>query len=347
MLPVEPWSSTEGDAFGPYVLDKLGYKQAMPIDRVLPYSYYLARQSPGGQVIEWGNLRGAAGFSTNLIDSQARAIAQNEALDKIREEMSQASDLVVAWLQRKDAIGQIESGLKTILRTVRAVKRRDPRIVRAVIGRNPDSEALIKTPGGLWLGYWFGIVPTVADIHHAASVFSTPFPTQSLSTTSGFDFQVGEPKPAYFETSYGKSVFMQVTGKVKLSCQISAINHNIALLDRLGFTSPLNVALELVPWSWAINYFINVQQLASNFEPDFPGIEVSMKSQTNFYEWMGAERFHAYGEYLFNNEISGIQFDRYAQWPQYEATSMFLEALSWKRISYLATAITMGLKGFK
>lgn len=347
MLPVEPWSSSEGDAFGPYVLDKFGYKQAMPIDRALPYSYYLARQSPGGQLTEWGNLRGESGFSRNLIEGQSLAIAQNEALDKIREEMGQASDLVVAWLQRKDAIGQIESGLKTILRTVQAVKRRDPKIVRAVIGRNPDGEALVKTPSGLWLGYWFGVVPTVADIHHAANVFSTPFPTQSLSATSGFDYRVGDREPLYFDTSYGYSRYMDVTAKVKLSCQISAINSDIALLDRLGFTSPLNVALELVPWSWAFNYFVNIQQLASNIEPRFPGIEVSMGCTTHFFEWMGARRFHAYGEYLINNEISGVQFDRYPVLPQYEVTSSLLETLSWKRVSYLATAISMGLKGLK
>lgn len=345
MDPVEPWSSSEGDPFGPYIIDKFGYKQALPIDRTLPYDYVLRRQVPGGQAIEWGNLRGSAGLDRRDIPSNQLRIAKNDALDKVREQTQQASDLVVAWLQRKDAIGQLEGGLRTILRTVRAVKRRDPRIVRAVTGRYPDRKSLVQTPSGLWLGYWFGIVPTINDIHHAAGVLALPFPESVVSGSSGFDWEIGDKTPKYFENSYGYSSYKQGTTIVKIGARVSAINSNVSLLDRLGFTSPLSVALELVPWSWALNYFVNIQQMATNFEPRFPGIELGMMYQTQFTEYMGRWSFHAYGEYVVNNEISGIDLFRTPNWPEYELSSTLFDNLSLQRISYLTSAIAMGLKG--
>ena len=345
MEPVEPWSSSEGDAFGPYIIDKFGYKQAVPIDRALPYDCVRRRQSPGGSVIEWGNLRGDAGFNRNALPSNLLRIAKNDALDQVREQTQQASDLAVAWLQRKDAIGQLEDGLRTVLRTIRAVKRRDPRIVQAVTGRYPGRKSLVQTPSGLWLGYWFGIVPTVSDIHHAAGVLALPFPEAVVSGSSGFDWEIGERTPHYFKDSYGYSNFKQGTTLVKIGARVTAINPNISLLDRLGFTSPLSVALELVPWSWALDYFVNIQQMATNFEPRFPGIELNMMYQTQFTEYTGRWSFHAFGEYLVNNEISGTDMVRTPNWPEYELSSTLFDNLSLQRVSYLVSAIAMGLKG--
>lgn len=345
MEPIEPWSSEEGDPFGPFVIDKFGYKQAMPIDRSLPYTYVEARQNPGGSIMEWGNLRGEAGFDRRDIPSDPLRVAQNEALDKVREEAQQASDLVVAWLQRKDAIGQLESGLRTVLRTVRAVKRRDPRIVRAVIGRYPDRKSLVQTPAGLWLGYWFGIVPTISDIHHAANVLSLPFPESAISGSSGFDWEIGDKIPHLFENSYGYSTFKTGSTVVKIGATVTAINSNLSLLDRLGFSSPLSVALELAPWTWALNYVINIQQMAANFEPQFPGIEIDKRYTTLFTEYTGRWSFHAYGEWLINNELSGIDMNRSTTWPEYELSSALFDNLSMQRVSYLASAIAMGLKG--
>lgn len=345
MEPVEPWSSQEGDPFGPYVIDKFGYKQALPIDRSLAYTYVKATQSLNGSIVEWGNLRGDAGLDRRDIPSNLLRIAQNEALDKVREQAQQSSDLVVAWLQRKDAIGQIESGLRTILRTVRAVKRRDPRIVRAVTGRYPDRKSLVQTPSGLWLGYWFGIVPTVSDIHHAANVLSLPFPESTISGSSGFSWEIGEKIPRYFENSYGYSNFKMGSTIVKIGANVTAINSDLSLLDRLGFSSPLSVGLELVPWSWALNYVINIQQMAANLEPRFPGIKIDNEYTTQFTEYTGRWSFHAYGEWLVNNELSGIDMLRSASWPEYELSSTLFDNLSPQRISYLASAIAMGLKG--
>lgn len=341
--PVEPWSLEASDPLGLQIIDKFGWKQAFPIDRALDYSYVSVKQSTGGIIFDPTNLRSDHCFQLSHLPHNALATAQNKCLDKVREEAGQASSLAVAWLQRGQAISQMESGLNTILRIVRAVKRRDPRIVRAVINRHPDREALIKSPSGLWLGYWFGIVPTVSDIHHAAGVLAQPFPAQSVSASSGFSWErVSGTGYAQYNSRYMcKSV-------VKLSAQITAVNSDIALLDRLGFTSPLGVALELVPWSWALNYVVNIQQLARNLEPSFPGIEIGLACTSQVHKWNGTYVYQGYdGTYIVANDIEGVTFNRYASWPRYEPVATLFDNLSTKRISYLATAIAMGLKGLK
>lgn len=343
MEPVEPWSVSQDSPNGYYLVDKFGWKQSMPIDRALPYSFVKVEQIVDGITHDPTNLRGPHCLMLSDVPNKKLIIAQNKCLDKVRSEANQSSALAVAWIQRGQAIGQIEDGLNTLLRVVRAVKRRDPRIVRAVINRHPDKKALVKTPAGLWLGYWFGIVPTVSDIHHATQVLSLPFPAQNISGSSGFDWTktLGSGLGTYRSKS-------QVKSFVKVSAQVSAINQNLALLDRLGFTSPLGVGLELIPWSWAVNYIVNIQQLAHNFEPRFPGIQLDYMCYSHIHKWTGEYVYQGYDkEYIVKNKLSGVTFNRYTGWPKYEPVVTFYENLSMKRISYLAAGVVMGLKGLK
>lgn len=247
----------------------------------------------------------------------------NKALTKLYDQMEQAESLRVAWLERQKALDMIASATRTIIRIAKAVKRRDPRIVRAIIGRNPSKRDILTTPSSIWLGYWFGIVPTVSDLHHAAQIFAYDPPALKLSVASG-----GEAK-------YGDAWINCV---VKLTGQLTAFDPNVSLASRLGFGQPLSTLYEMTMCSWVLDYFVNVGELLKNLEPRFPGLSFSNAATTKFYQYNGGTSY-SQNDYFY---YSGVGLKRQKGWPSYQLAFPIVDGLKAKQASYLvAVAIQL------
>lgn len=291
--------------------------------------------------------------------------ASNKALDKVYDQLNQASDLLVAWKERQSAIDLVTSNVGKLVRIARAVKRRDPRIVRRVMQRNPKAKDIIKTPSGLWLEYHFAIVPTISDIHHACGVLGFEFPVQVVEG-------VGSSKQNVMNQRYSNSApyspehnsqdqWYETT--VKIGGKITAMNPNVHLATMLGFGQPLSVAWEMTPFSWFVDYFVNVGQLINNLEPQFPGITVSDKYTTiiqegtqrfrnaNFYSSAWVRPDHPwYNKWIYQHPSCtyvGFGMKRDLGWPSYglEFSSPF--DLSGQRCSYIVAVLGSLLTSMK
>lgn len=217
--------------------------------------------------------------------------ASNKALDKVHDQLDQASDLLVAWKERQSAIDLVTSAVGRLVRVARAVKRRDPKIVRRVMQRNPGAKDLVKTPSGLWLEYHFAILPTISDIHHACGVLGFEFPIQNVEGVGTDKTNVMDQRYSYNQDyspdHNSQDQWYETT--VKLGGEITALNPDVHLATMLGFGQPLSVAYEMTPFSWFIDYFVNVGQLIRNMEPQFPGITVSNQYTTTIQR--GTQRY--------------------------------------------------------
>lgn len=75
-----------------------------------------------------------------------------------------------------------------------------------------------------------------------------------------------------FETLMGESL-VTVSGCVSIS------NPNLWLLNRLGLINPATVIWDLIPWSFVVNMFVNVNQMISSIT-DRVGLDITEQSTT-------------------------------------------------------------------
>lgn len=260
--------------------------------------------------------------------------AVNKALDDLYDQMEQAESLRVAWKERGKAVEMITSGLRTIVTIARACKRRDPRIIRRILKRDPSKRDILKTPSDIWLAYYFGIVPTISDIHHAAGVFAHDPPIMKL-----------EAKGSTAVPTFGGGNFMTylLRTSVKLGGEVYQFDPNVSLASRLGFGQPLSVAWEMTPFSWFVDYFVNVGDLIKNLEPRFPGVK-TRNEYTTMYQRYARTQFNFYGT---TGSSSGFYLRRSLGWPDYQLDFPAAEGLKLQQCSYIAAVAIQLLSSFK
>lgn len=265
--------------------------------------------------------------------------ASNKALAKLYTRLEQSEALVVAWKERQKALDLAASNMRRLVTIARAVKRRDPKIVRRVLKRNPKAKDIIKTPSGLWLEYHFAIAPTVQDIHHALGLLGHEFPVEKLvaSSSASTCFLSGGGDFDWF-MDYNFESYVKLTG------DITGLNPNIGLVSQMGFGQPLSVAWEMTPFSWFIDYFVNVGSLVKNLEPRFPSVETSNNATTVLVKSKGKLGYRdsvPLAQVPFN-VYDSFYMNRSRGWPSFQLEFNSPFDLKVQQCSYIA-AVLVGL----
>lgn len=122
-----------------------------------------------------------------------------------------------------------------------------------------------------WLRWVFGYVPLYRDLHATASTviqMAEPRVWIRASHTCGDT-----------ESWYGKSGHKDLKVRWTRSGLVTVSNPNRWLAERAGLLNPAVVAWDIVPWSFAINMFVNINQLLQSIT-DFAGLSFSDYSDT-------------------------------------------------------------------
>lgn len=323
--------------------------QRAPYFKPLPYLHHKATYgaSPNGRDQKTGSNRlvHCSNFAQSV--NERRDYVTNKALSKLYDELGQAEDLVVAFKERQKSIDMAVSAVRTLVRIARAVKRRDPKIVRQVLQRNPSAKDIIKTPAGLWMSYHFGWAPTVSDLHHALTVFSDPIPALTVTASSKQAVQANNARA--YDLRFREGVYVQGTKVVKLGCEVLPSQPNVNLASRLGFGQPLSVAWELTPFSWFVDYFVNVGEFIKNFEPRFPGLTIvnpywSSKSDFNCqYGYADGIGYPVVGRHFHSVQT----FRRRLEHPSFVLSFNPPSNLSGQRLSYIVGVFLPMMLDFK
>lgn len=274
---------------------------------------------------------------------QSHIEANNKALDKMVDISDQAADLLVAFLERQTAIDMVADGLSKIAKVARAIRKKDPRLIRQVLYGKSSAEKkmILSRPSNIWLGYHFGIVPTIMDIHHGMGVLTKDAPILDVKAVGrGVDSLVFQDRNWFHDIS--------ASTVVKLGGSVTHVNRNAMLAGQLGFTQPLSTAWEMTPFSWFVDYFVNVGDMLSNLEPRFPGITFENQYTTRYFNAKANIRNTDYPAHVFDGfKGTFSETDRRLGWPNKMLDLNSIDSLSGQRASYIAAVVTTILSGWK
>lgn len=202
-----------------------------------------------------------------------RVAAHNRALSKLSDKLSYVNNLFEAWYERKEAYTLLGQCLKSMRNLVLNWKK--PKFWKTLMSTAGKKAKQPETLPEAWLLLQFAIRPLVGTIDDILHLLSQDFPETWEEGVSGaripvLNYWVGYYDELYFETE----LYI-----VKHGVRVSGLNPNKQLLNIFGGTTPVSTYMDVIPWMWGVNYFINVNDYVSNFETRFPGIIVD-KSYT-------------------------------------------------------------------
>lgn len=196
-----------------------------------------------------------------------RESLKTKAYEKFRDELLEFSMVAVNYAERKQAVD--------------ALARRSTGAAAALLGiRQKRWQALARAAkkfGQNWnkafLEVHFGWIPLIHDVYNAVEAILKP-PT-------GKHIRRGATSH-YKRISVSGGNFYQIwdtTDGVVIQGKVQIINPNLVLLNQLGLLNPASVAWELVPFSFVIDWFGNINTVLSQFT-DFAGVDTSRVSFT-------------------------------------------------------------------
>ena len=185
----------------------------------------------------------------------------NDIIMQQRNDIDQA--LILAdVIQAKDTALAAVARAKQLLYIARSLKKRDVRAIKKYFERD-RVDRLSDVPSA-WLEVQFvakpliGTVNTVCNqisnpaIRRRAAYRSKPFPVKVISEG---------PSGPYIAVDLEYFAYMQGW--------ISAENPNSDFINRMGITDLIQTTYDIIPWSWAVDYFSNIGDVLGNLNPKY------------------------------------------------------------------------------
>lgn len=232
-----------------------------------------------------------------------RPTALNKAYDKFKSSLSESASLAETLAERADSVDMIVKRSTQLFRFANALRRyrfaEAARIVgcelvgpldgkktkrlnkNLAFGRKPVHSSRLrkssKQLGSNFLEFHLGWEPLVKDIGAAVEVLQGDLPSATIRGTGrSLVYNAIRPNSWSYET-------IKCLTRVQLIADVAVTNPNLWLANSLGFVSPLGVMWALVPFSFVVDWFVNVQQVLDQFT-DFVGLSISEPATTTTYE---------------------------------------------------------------
>lgn len=254
------------------------WRQSPPYDNPLPWSAQKREiLSDNGSDPVWPSF--ATVFDNYDTFSQlCYDLAANKCFDKLVGEVGQASQWANNLKEMSDSMSSIVSAAAKLRKFTKKLNRFDWAGAAEELGLNSVPKGLkplAKHHGDNWLKYHFGWEPLVKDIGAAAEVLTAPLPSKRVKVRASEQIVRSVPNFGGTQTAIIK------TG-VTAVCTIRVTNPNLYLAQQTGFVNPLSVIWEAVPYSFVVDWFVNVGQFLSSMTA-FAGVSLE-KPSTGFLQ---------------------------------------------------------------
>lgn len=271
-----------------------------------------------------------------LLTRNELARVHNNCVDKIIEQAQVVENYFEAIYERQEALRLAATAARKLLDFILNFKK--PQYWKSITKTSP------KDLPEAWLTYNFGIAPLVATIDSAMKLLGKDYPTIVLRGASSSPvstrFKIGnvlENTQHFASGTYIKEIRAHVAPKS---------NPNFALANVVGLTTPFSTAFSVVPWGWAVDYFVNASRLLSNFEDRFPGIYFKGIWESVLCNVTYGSLFTKYDAKSKSNYGHAHYMHRRTTSLKYQLEFSF-PLLGGSQFANLASAIAVTLKGLK
>lgn len=253
---------------------RVWFRQKRPYTVHLPYTYIcrevLYVNDSTNHTIEYTQI------PLSSIDGQrAYNQAYQSFIGKMREDNAQ---LLALYGERKQAMSMITTRLNQLVTGLRAVRRGDLKAVKRAWGKRAGLRKRSKAAGDNILETCFGWGPLISDISGAVDVLTKGIPPSVVKTRFWQRLTRTEEVPygAFTERQDIQELLSwQIQAKIRIE------NPDLLLAQNLGMVNLGSVLWELTPWSFVVDYFVNVNTFIGALT-DFLGLEVLASSATLF-----------------------------------------------------------------
>lgn len=185
------------------------------------------------------------------------AAIEARAYDRARARAVQAQNLNLGQTlgEMPDTVKYLAALVGGALRSIRALKRRDlPELKRSNLKPHAQSEDAAT----VWLGYQYGLKPLMSDVYEIAKIISDGL-NDPKSTAH---VVVDQPDDTFGPIPLAGGMKGKVSGTfrrgIKVSYTFRISNPTLFSLTQYGITNPLELAWDLVPVSFAVDWFTGI-----------------------------------------------------------------------------------------
>lgn len=252
-------------------------RQKPPFDLVLPFEKI---DVYGGVSGNYPTLGCRLFVDPSLLAGEEATRATNQAYAKLLDKLGDRASLGVNLVEYGQATQMIAKRATQLYRFTRKVVRFDiPGAAKELGMKKPPRGAVKHTRGGtknagnLWLEYHFGWDPLIKDIFAATERLTTPRTSLGYygSASQSVDRVYANLHETYVDPNGAGTIIRNLDrfhkGKVRVRTGgfVRVSNPNLNLLTDLGLTNPAVLAWEVIPFSFVVDWFVNVSQVLNSY----------------------------------------------------------------------------------
>lgn len=339
-----------------------GARQKAPYTDPLPYVKYAGSwsRSPGanGSGYYGSDKCDAAtiyawGYNPDLMDR-----ATNKAYDQLKGKVYDTAGLGVDCVEYRQSLNMISRTCSTLVKAFKQVKHGNfigaSQTLRThVVPKNVSTR---KSAANNWLEYHFGWAPLVSDVYDSVEVLNNPIKAYTKVKGRGSESY----SESYSQMRLGAVVEDYVFSSqyhVQMGCFVKSIdNPTVHALDQFGILNPLSLVWETVPFSFLVDWFVNVGDMLESLS-DYAGMTLGGQYTSRLYRSFVYNHIDVYhpisgdpdmyvvdGWNAFTGMGTGVMLDRYDRMLSPVLAARGLKLPSKARA---ATAISLLIQGLR
>lgn len=339
-------TNQSGTVIGYRIVD--GRRQPPPYDQS---SYYYKAAGTTTSSNGYTMAANATGADVNSIPGHVMDRAYQRFLSKAREN----AELGASIAEGVKSYEMIAKRMTQLIGIARAVKRGD--LASAMyyawgrLAPGPQRKRAEKTWrtrtksfAGNYMEFHFGWSPLVADVYNAVDVLQSPIKSSNPRGRATWLYHKVDPPWGHDLVGSQMRVVTSATGTVVIGARISVENSNLWLANQLGLINPASIAWELIPFSFVVDWFVNVGNFLSaptqldglKVEAPFTTRKVSGTTSASYKYWPPGQ-----GDYYMRS--SSISYRSMMRQPQVVLPKLGLKQYnhgSWRRALAQASLLT-------
>lgn len=266
------------------------WRQVKPFTLALPYRLQQCRFTGGYGA--WASPPQAEYAASRTY--QYHANTENplliDAYAKMKDKLYQTAGWGVNLATFSQAYGMVAARTLQLVGFAEAVRRGNFKLAAKILEmpKPPRGVKASRSAASNYLEFHFGWSPVMADIWNSVEILQGA-PKMTLVKGQSRNSQVTvinrNPAPSSTRIDVKRESFVQYGVRVKVT------NPNLFLANQLGLVNPAVVAADLVPFSFVLDWFVNLNDFLS-YSTDFLGLELDESSYTTVVHHM------TYGEYF-------------------------------------------------